>query len=327
MTLFIIAVSIVFLATGVCALTEAALYAVQRPYLRQLAKSGHRSGQLLMQFKDRMDYPISAILIFDTLLGVGGAAIAGSQARILFGPQSVIWFSIGLSMTLLIASQIIPKIVGVVYCKAIARHAAVPIYLAISALYPLVWGIERFTRILKPDEPLKRASEEEVKQMAWISAEEGSILGVEAELIQNSLELNDLRAESIMTPRDQVISLPADMTVRDAFKAFHDQSHSRIPLYSSDDKSIWVGVVLSRDILTEMANDNFDIKLGSIASKFHVVPASTLGHVLLDAFLKHRESLFGVQSNNHLVGVVSLADVMDEIIGDDLTNEETSSVI
>lgn len=326
MTLFLIAIAIVFISTGLCALVEAALYAVRRPYIRQLAETGSRSGELLAQYKDRMDYPISAILIFDTMLGVGGAAIAGAQAHHLFGPEIVIWFSIALSATLLIVSQIIPKIVGVVYCKPIASYSAIPIQIAISTLYPVVWLIERFTRHLKPDDPPQRASEEEVKQMARISAEEGSILGVEAELIQNSLELNDVRTRNIMTPQEKVISLPADMTVKGAFAIFQNNARSRIPIFSTDDETVWVGIVSSRDILTEMAQDHDDVKLGSIANKFHIVPAETPGHILLDAFLKHRQSLFGVESNGQMIGIVSLADVMEEIIGSDLSNVETISI-
>lgn len=322
MTLFLVALLVVFVATGLCALVEAALYAVGRPYIRQLAESGHRSGRLLAEFKERMDYPISAILIFDTVLGVGGAAIAGSQARALFGPDFVIWFSIGLSASLLIVSQIIPKVIGVVYSKTVARISAVPISISISALYPVVWIIERFTRFLKPDEPLQRASEEEVKQLAQISAEEGSILDVEADLIQNSLKLNDVRAAQIMTPLQEVVSLPADMIVKDAYALFHDHALSRIPIHAPDHKNRWTGIVMSRDILSEMANDHDEVKLGSIAKSLYSVHPDTRGHVLLDAFLKRRSHLFGVQDDNQkMMGVVSLEDVIEEILGKEIIDE------
>ena len=326
MTLFLVAVLVVIVSTGLCALVEAALYAVRRPYIRQLAESGHRSGQLLAEYKEKMDYPISAILIFDTLLGVGGATIAGSQARALFGADFVIWFSIALSATLLIVSQIIPKVVGVIYSKTVARVSAVPISFAISILYPVVWIIERFTRFLKPAEPLQRASEEEVKQMAQISAEEGSILGVEADLIQNSLKLNDVLAAQIMTPFSQVAMLPADMVVKDAFALFHDRALSRIPIHVPGNKNRWTGVLMSRDILSEMAKDHDDVAIESIARRLHTVTADTPGHVLLDAFLKRRSHLFGVRDEDQqMIGVVSLEDVIEEILGKEIIDERESN--
>ena len=273
-----------------------------------------------------MDYPISAILIFDTLLGVGGAAIAGSQARELFGADFVIWFSVGLAATLLIVSQIIPKIIGVVYSKTVARISAVPISIAISVLYPIVWIIERFTRFLKPDVPLQRASEEEVKQLAQISAEEGSILGVEADLIQNSLKLNNVRAAQIMTPLTEVVMFPADMAVKDAFASFHKRSLSRIPIHDPEIKNRWTGIVMSRDILSEMAKDHDAVKLGSIAKPLYSVSSDTPGHVLLDAFLKRRAHLFGVQDENKkMMGVVSLEDVIEEILGKEIIDERESN--
>ena len=319
MTLFVISVLVVFLVTGICALVEAALYAVPRPYVRQLMAAGHRSGKLLEQFDNKMDYPISAILIFDTILGVGGAAIAGAQAHALFGADFVVWFSVGLAATLLIVSQIIPKILGVVYSKPVARVSAAPIGMAIRMLFPVVWIIERFTRLLKPDAPLQQASEEEVKQMARLSAEEGSILGVEAELIQNSLELNDVRADQIMTPKEIVVVLPADMTVKEAFLAFPKHVVSRIPIHDPHDEMRWVGVVASRDILAEMAQDHFDVKLADIAESFHCVDREQRGHLLLNEFLQRRASLFGVHDQQgQPIGVVSLSDVVEEIIGENL---------
>ncbi len=128
-----------------------------------------------------------------------------------------------------------------------------------------------------------------------------------------------------MTPRVKVFSLPADMTVKDAFATFQNNASSRIRIYSADDQTNWVGVVTSRDILIEMAGDQDNVKLGSIANKIHFISADTPGHILLDAFLKHHQSLFGVNSEGRLIGIVSPADVVEEIIGKELSNEADRS--
>lgn len=326
MTLFLLATAIVFLATGVCALVEAALYAVRSPYAHQLAESGNRSGKILVRFKDKMDYPISAILIFDTLLGVGGASIAGSQARAIFGPEFVIWFTVGLSVTLLIFAQIVPKILGVIYSKPVARATAVPVSIAIVILYPIVWLIERFTRFLKPDNPLVRASEGEVHQMAKISAAEGSILGIEADLIRNSLKLDDICAADIMTPMKDVFSLSSRSTVEAAFKSFRNNSHSRIPVFDPSRPTRWTHLIFSRDILFAMANDRFQLQLAEIARPIHFVPAGLAGHELLDSFLKRRSHLFGVQNDTGSpIGVVALEDVLEEILGQEIVDEKEAT--
>jgi CBS domain containing-hemolysin-like protein len=194
-------------------------------------------------------------------------------------------------------------------------------------LYPIVRSIEFFTRHLKPDEPPKRAAEDDVKQMAKISVQEGSILGIEAELIQNSLKLNDVRAEQIMTPLQHVIAFPADMTVEDAFKRFHHNSLSRIPVYPPAQPTRWTNLVFSRDILNAMANDRFQIPLDKIARAMHFVPADMPGHLLLDAFLKRRSHLFGVRdASGKDIGVVSLEDVVEEILGKEIVDEKEADL-
>lgn len=323
MLLFLLAVAIVFAATGFCALIEAALYAVRRPYIHRLVEDGHPSGPMLVAFKDKMDYPITAILIFDTLLGVGGAAIAGSQARALFGEAFVYWFTFLFAASLLLFAQILPKILGVVYNQQIAKHAAASITLTIYLLYPIVRAIEFFTRHLKPEVQPKRAAEDDVKQMARISLQEGSILRIEADLIQNSLMLNDVRADQIMTPSEQVVAFPSNLTVKDAFQGFQRSSLSRIPIFAPDQPGNWQHLIFSRDILFEMANDRFDLTLENIAHPLHFVPADMRGHRLLDAFLKRRSHLFGVRDPaGKPIGVVSLEDVMEEILGKEIVDEK-----
>lgn len=326
MFIFILALLIVFVATGTCALIEAALYAVRQPFIHRLSESGDSSGEILQGFKDRMDYPITAILIFDTILGVGGAAIAGSQARALFGETFVYGFTLALTFALLIFAQIIPKVLGVAYNQSVATVAARPIQWAIYALYPLVRAVEFVTRQLKPDEPAKRAAEEDVSQMAKISVEEGSILGIEGELIQNSLRLNEVLAHQIMTPIEEAMSIPSDATVQDAFNAFRENSFSRIPIADPNSPRQWTGLIYSREILFAMANDQFDKPITEIARRLYFVSADQPGHFLLDLFLKRRVHLFGVRdrdsAGSEAIGLVTLEDVIEEILGSEIVDEK-----
>jgi CBS domain containing-hemolysin-like protein len=125
-----------------------------------------------------------------------------------------------------------------------------------------------------------------------------------------------------MTPLNNVVLLPADMIVKDAFATFQNRAFSRIPLHSPDNQSLWTGLVMSRDILVELAKNHDNVNLGSIARQLFCVSGDTRGHVLLDAFLKRRSHLFGVQSEDKkMIGVVSLEDVMEEILGAEISDE------
>ena len=327
MTLLITSVLVVLVVSALCSLTEAALYAVRLPYIRQLREGGSIAGRILTRFKKNMEQPITAILIVNTAANTAGAAIAGAQAQSTFGAAAVAWFSIVFTLLVLFFAEILPKIAGVAYSERVARTLAIPLDLVIRGLMPLVWLVQLFAGWVKPDRPTLYAPEEEVRQMVLLSLEEGSILPVEAKLVQNVLKLDDIRARDIMTPRSVVFKLPANLTLREVAQRIKDWSHSRIPIYDPNDPEIWAGIVLSRDILTRLARDEFDVTLQSISKPLFFVHEKTPGHVLLRAFLRRRTHLFAVmQEGGGLIGIVTLEDLLESLIGEEIVDEADTVV-
>ena len=256
MTLFITSVIVVLVVSALCSLSEAAIYAVRLPFVRTLAEQGNRAGEALAVFKDNMERPISAILILNTAANTAGAAVAGAQARFLFGESVLIWFSLSFTLGVLFLSEIIPKVLGVVYNRQISRAIALPLAGVIGVLYPMIWLVQKMSRFLKPAESFA-APEEEVHQLAMLSAEEGSIMPYEAELVRNVLHLDKVTTREIMTPRPVVFKVPAEMKLADVSKQVKQWNHSRIPIYESQDPEKWNGFVFTREVLTALANDQF----------------------------------------------------------------------
>lgn len=327
MTLLIFSVALVLGVSALCSLTEAAVYAVRMPYIRELTESGSTAGGLLTRFKRRMEEPITAILIVNTVANTAGAAIAGAQARQLFGEASIIWFVAAFTLAVLFFSEIVPKVIGVTYSRSVARAVSVPLNAAIVALYPLVWFIQRITRAIKPAEPVPDAPEEEIRQMVTLGAEEGSILPFESELVKNVLQLDEVKAQDIMTPRTVVFTLRANRTVKEVSEAVTGAPFARIPIHAPDDPENWVGVVLRADILTSLAKDKFDTTLQSLCKPLGFVPEQAPGHRLLDEFIKRREHLLGVVDEYGVVlGVVTLEDVFEALIGREIV-DETDAIV
>jgi len=126
-----------------------------------------------------MERPISAILIINTVANTAGAAFAGAQAMYLFGPHSLWWFSAVFTLAVLFMSEIMPKVVGVVHSRVVSRTISVPLSVIIFVLYPFLFVIQHVSRLLRPKGRDLAAPEEELRHMAVISAEEGSILPYE----------------------------------------------------------------------------------------------------------------------------------------------------
>ena len=327
MTLLILSVTIVLVVSAICSLSEASLYAVRMPYVRNLTESGSTAGRLLFGFKENMEQPISAILVINTVANTAGAAVAGAQAQTLSDGPSLLWFSVCFTLAVLVFAEIVPKIIGVAYSERLARAVAMPVYVMTRVLLPLVWMIQQLSQFLKPSSPLLTAPEEEVEQLARMSAEEGSILAEEADLVQNVLHLNDVTAREIMTPRPVVLKFPAGMTVQQLSDRVDDWTYSRIPIFADRDPEIWVGFVLRRDVLACLAKDQFDVTLETLCRPLLFVDESSAGHVLLKSFVLRKTHLFGVMDGfGDLIGIVTLEDVVESLIGEEIVDEVDSAV-
>ena len=326
MTLLILSVLCVLIVSAMCSVTEAALYAVRPSYVRSLSESGSRAGRVLDHMKQNMERPIAAILIINTVANTAGAAMAGAQAEAVLGPQFILWFSAAFTLAVLFLSEIIPKILGVAYSNRIAVLIAMPLTTAVHGLFPLVWVIHKLADKVKPSGPVFAAPEDEVGQMARMSAEEGSILPVEAELVQQVLKLNDVTAEEIMTPRSVVRRFPSNTTLREISEEMATGqikwTNARVPITDVENDDVWTGIVLRRDVLAHLARHENDRTLATLAKPLHVVKTNTLGHILLKEFLSKRTHLFGVADEAGLmVGVVTLEDVMESLIGEEIVDE------
>lgn len=326
MLVFVVSVTVVLAVSAFCSLSEAGLYAVRLPYVRKLVDSGSKAGHILLKFKNDIQQPIAAILILNTVANTAGATIAGAQARQLFGEGAVIGFATLFTASVLFFSEILPKVAGVTFNRIVAPAVSVPLRFVVVMLFPLIWLTEAITRAIRR-QPQPIAPEDEVSQFARISAEEGSILPIEAELVHNVLRLNDVRARNILTPRKVVVRLSARQTVGEVRDVVATVSFARIPVYSEGDPENWTGVVMLRDILLCIAQNRLSTQIGALAKPLHFVPDRVRGHVLLKTFLVERAHLFGVIDEfGSVVGVVSLEDVLESLLGTEIVDESDTTV-
>lgn len=322
MTVFVASVATVIIVSALCSLSEASIYAVRRPFIRTLTDTGSAAGPILESFKDNMERPIAAILIVNTAANTAGAAVAGAQASALFGPEALIWFSVFFTLMVLLISEIFPKILGVVYNRPVARLVAVPWRGAILLLHPLVWLVEHVSMWVKPAGQVFAAPEEEVKQLAQISADEGSISPDEAKMVRNVLALDDVTAHDVMTPRTVVFRLPSTMTLAEVREHVDGWHHSRMPIFDPEDGDRWTGLVRAADVLAEMANGHLDKRLDELSRPLLFVPESTHGHLLLHRFIEEKTHLFAVVDEfGGMAGVVTLEDVFESLIGREIVDE------
>ena len=321
--------SALFIATGtvlivscICSLLEAALYSLPVSQIEMLASQDHASGKILKRLHEDIQRPISAILTLNTLANTGGAAVAGAAFVGVFGSESEIYFTAAISLGVLIFSEIIPKTAGVVYARSLARIIARPIQWLVWVFAPFIWLNQFLTRLITLGAPdIPEVTSEEIEITAQMSRRAGAISTDQERVIQNILKLDELRARDVMTPRTVVHCLDRNLTLAEARQQSGSWVHSRVPLYEDERENI-VGMVLRRDAFSFLADGRDQVKLAEVSRSVHSVPESARASQLLEQFIQRREHLFAVVDEyGGFAGIVTLEDVIEEIVGQEIVGE------
>lgn len=321
MTELIAIVTVAILVSAMCSLFEAVLYAVPLSYVENLAKEGRRSGIILKGLRHEVERPIAAILALNTVANAAGASLAGAVVSRLFGIQWLGWFSAGFTVVILLVSEILPKTTGVVFSRPLARLVARPLQVMVWMLTPLVWVCQIAAKIFKPEESSHKVSSDDLLGMTRMGAQSGSLEILEATVIQNMLKLEAKTVEDIMTHRSQMISVNAEMTVREAIANEDVTVYSRIPVSGAEMDEI-IGIVQRRDLLSAAADGKHDMKVEQLMKSVRFVANTTPLDQVLRHFLDQGRQLFVVaDAHGGLDGVISLEDVLEEILGREIEDE------
>jgi len=323
MLTLVLAVTLAVLISAFCSLSEAALYSVPWSWIERLRKDGRASGELLFALRSNIEKPITAILTLNTIANTAGAAVAGAAASAVFGSDDVWLFTAAFTVVVLALGEILPKTVGVAYCRPVSALIAAPMKFMILALFPIIWAGGLLARLVasKRKDPL--SSEEDLRAVVSLTRREGIIKPLEELSIKNILSLDHRAASDAMTPRTVVFSLPAQMTVAETRgQGKGVWPHSRIPVYDAEDPENIVGIVYRREVLEALANDLDDVRLSDLMKPVRfVLDTMTLDRVLVK-FLESRMHLFVVLDEyGGVSGVITLEDVLEEILGKEIIDE------
>ena len=324
MTLFFVYLAIAIGVSFLCSLLEAALLSVPRSHVAVMVERGSRAGKRLQAMKDDVDRPLAAILTLNTFAHTLGAAGVGAQAAVIWGETWVGVVGVVVTLAILIFSEIIPKTLGAVNAKALAPFTAWTVHFMIVSLYPVVIACDWLSKRLQgreQSEPL--ISREEMHSLAQLAHDEGAIDQNEARILRNLIALREATVERIMTPRTVVFTLPAAQTVGQTL-AGEPPRFARVPVTGESIDDI-KGLVHRHALFTANAEGRTGDTLADIATPIHVVPESAKLATVLQRFIDRREHLFVVVDEYGTnVGIVSLEDVLETLLGVEIVDETDS---
>ena len=321
MTGLMLVVGAVLLTSATCSLFEAVLYAVPKSHVEILLRRGRPAGRILSKLRQQVDRPIAAILSLNTIANTGGGAIAGALAASTFGVSRVGYFSAAFTLAILLFSEVIPKTVGVVYARPLSAWIARPLRGLVILFRPLIALTQLATNLVWSGHQEHHVSDEEVLTLVGSGLRSGDFKPHEAEIITNVLALERKMAKDVLTPRTVVFALDAATSAREASENSALVKHSRVPVFDKDPDDV-VGIVHRIDVLMAVANDRFDVKVEALMRPLDFVVDTTPLDQLLRTFLANRPHILAVIDEfGGFEGVVTLEDVLEELIGHEIVDE------
>jgi len=319
-----LSVGLAIIISGLCSICEATLYSVPASHIEIINQSHKRIGRILMDMKKDIHRPITAVLTLNTIANTAGAVVSGAAAATVFGADSLVWFSALFTILILLFSEILPKTLGVSYCRELTIWIAYPLHWMVKLLSPFILIIQAITRLLPAKDDGLLVSAQEIQALARQSHRSGEISLQERRVITNILDLKDKNVRQIMTPITVTFMLDANLTVAEAMQADEIllNMHSRIPVYEKNTDEV-VGIILHKDLFSQAAQGGAEGKnLRELMQPVHFVPETgRLTAVMLEFFEHHKHLFVVVDEYGSVTGVVSLEDIIEEIVGREIIDE------
>ena len=321
MTLLLFYLLLAIGVSFICSISEAVLLSIRPAYIAAMDPKT-RTAKTLGKLTQNMDRPLAAILTANTIAHTVGAAGVGAQATLVFGNHYLGLTSAVLTFLILVFSEIIPKTLGATYWKGLAPVVGPIIHGMAVALHPIVWCSEKLTRFISRSEKTDYTfSREEMKAMIKIGRDEGVLDHTEHQIVSNLIKLKKLSVRDIMTPRTVLFSAPMDMTVHDFFSNHAHAPFTRIPVFDKNVDDV-IGYILKTDLLIAQARDEFDKPLKDFKREFLAVPEHVNASETYDRLMHEKSHIaLVVDEYGGVQGVVTLEDVVETLIGLEITDE------
>lgn len=332
----LIILGLIIIVKAIVSNVKAAINYINEAEVKKKAEEGDKDSILLVELLAKPEFYIFAIDIVITALSVLSGVI---YVRYFSAYVCELADKVKLNSTLLkmaftvIAIFLLIEIIslfGSLLPKKIAKKNAEKraystvnlMKMLVTILRPITWAMQKIMDGLirlfgiDPKELLDNVTEEGIISLVNEGQEQGLLEANEAEMISNIIEFDEKEVEEVMTHRNKIVGVSADMTIDEAMRFMVEEKYSRYPLYEGDLDNI-TGIVHIKDVANYYVNnDDKTKKISELAKKAHFVPESQKIDVLFnDMKTKKIHMAVAVDEYGQTSGIVAFEDVIEEIVG------------
>jgi len=326
----LLVLALLIIASAFFSATETSMMALNRYRLRHLMNKNHRGARRASQLLEKPDRLLGILLIGNTLVNFLASSLASLVAYRLYGDIGVAIATFVVLIVLLVFGEVIPKTVAALHPEAIAFPASVVLQPLLRLFYPVVWivntvsnGILRLLRINPNHTNDSHLTHDELRT---VLRESGKLISPRyRSMLLNILDLDGMTVEDIMIPRNEVIGLNLDKDISLLTDEIAQSEYTQLPVYAGDINNI-IGILHLKNLITfirpgQALGDKAFITDQMQAAYF--VPESTPLNIQLQNFQKEKRRMgIVVDEYGDMQGLVTLEDLLEEIVGEFTTNTE-----
>lgn len=304
---------------------------LNRYRLRHMVKNKNKGAKRVDDLLSRPDRLIGVILIGNNFVNILASSIATVIAIRLWGDSGIAIATGLLTLVILVFAEVTPKTLAALKPEKVAFPASIVLQPLLLILYPFVWlvnyisnGLLRLVGVNAEEVGRDHLSREELRTVV---TESGALLPTRHKgMLVSILDLEEVTVDDIMIPKHEVVGIDLDEDIDDIVKSLRSTQHTRLPVFKADLNSP-VGLLHARKITRLLMEDDLNkAKIMQQAVEPYFVPEGTPLHVQLLNFQKVKRRMgFVVDEYGDVQGIVTLEDILEEIVGEFTTDYAASS--
>jgi len=321
----IVALFVLLLLSAYFSIAETAMMALNRYRLNHLVAQGHGGARRAANLLKRTDKLLGAILIGNTLVIAAATTITGLVAVRLLGEDKLVYAisTVVISFLIIIFSEITPKVVGATYPERVALPLAYVLGPTMRLLEPVSWFVNLFVQPLLALLGIKPGDHSEAPKLTpgeirTLVLESSSFMPKKhVAILLNLFDLEAITVNDVMVPRNHIEAVDLSAPLEQIQQQIATAHHTRLLVYRNNLDEV-IGTLRVRDVLNLVQHEELTKeRLEEIIREPYFVPAGTPLFSQMQNFQEHQDRLsLVVDEYGELMGLVTLEDILEEIIGE-----------
>jgi len=315
--------------SGFFSSSEIAMFSLAKHRVDSMVEDGIPGSKTVSELKSNPHRLLVTILVGNNIVNIAMSSIATAIVGIYFDPGTAVLVStFGITTLVLLFGESAPKSYAVENTESWALRIARPLKYSEYLLLPLVVVFDRLTRAINKVTGGRSAIEtsyitrDEIQDLIQTGEREGVIDEEEREMLDRIFRFNKTIAKEVMTPRLDMTAVPKDATIDEAIETCIQSDHERVPVYDGNLDNI-IGIVTIRDLVREKHYGEGDLRLTDIVQPtLHVPESKNVDELLTEIQDNRLRMVIVIDEFGTTEGLVTLEDMVEEIVGDILEDDE-----